>query len=158
MSLENVRSGAAFGKALQAPLVRGLIDLEAGTLERRLMVEEPSDFPTTAPSAQTLHNRFVFFLLTREGRELVARYDTQTGELVAGDPGPARVVGEATFVPHADKGGEADGWLLAAVYDAARDRSGVSIFNGLSLQDGPVGTVWFDHRIPMPLHGIWVGG
>jgi all-trans-8'-apo-beta-carotenal 15,15'-oxygenase len=158
LSLANLRSGEAFQRVAHATLERGLIDLVEKTFGAQTLVSEPGDFPTTAPSVQGHRNRYVFFVLTRDDREIVARYDAQTGELVTGDPGPDRFVGEITFVHHADKGGESDGWLLATAYDAAKDRTGVVIFDALHMQNGPVGSAWFAQRIPFPLHGIWVGG
>jgi carotenoid cleavage dioxygenase-like enzyme len=41
------------------------------------------------------------------------------------------------------------------VYDVDTDRSHLAIIDGAAPEAGPVARLWFDQRIPPPLHGNW---
>ncbi|PLZ83806.1 hypothetical protein CBP16_02720, partial [Fischerella thermalis WC217] len=48
---------------------------------------------------------------------------------------------------------EDDGWVLALVYDASRDRSDVVILDGRNFNQEPIARLHLKHHIPYGLHG-----
>ena len=72
--------------------------------------------------------------------------------LPAGD-----TISEPVFVSRGDDAAEGDGWLLAAVWRAAENRSDLAVFNATDVETGPVALVQLGHRVPDGFHGNWVG-
>ncbi len=63
--------------------------------------------------------------------------------LPAGD-----TISEPVFVARGDDAAEGDGWLLAAVWRAAENRSDLAVFNATDVEAGPVALVQLGHRVP----------
>ena len=51
---------------------------------------------------------------------------------------------------------EADGWLLAMMYDHLQERSSLVIFDISDIAAGPVCRLWLTHYLPLDLHGSHV--
>lgn len=86
----------------------------------------------------------------------VAGFDVATGDLDRWTPGPALQPNEVTFVPDSDGAAEGEGWLLTFVWDAATDRSNLSILDATDVSAGPVATVEIPQRVPFGFHGTWL--
>ena len=66
-------------------------------------------------------------------------------------------VGEPTFVPHPYKDSEADGVILAFVYDENSDKSKLVVIDPLNFDKEPIAVVELPFRVPNGFHGDWVG-
>jgi carotenoid cleavage dioxygenase len=91
-----------------------------------------------------------------EHRAAIVRYDLTTGTSIRHDFGPGRFTGEPVFVPAADSREEDQGWLMAFVYDAARDASDFVILDARDITAEPVASVALPQRVPFGFHGNWV--
>ena len=89
----------------------------------------------------------------------IVRYDlARNGESTVFDFGPGRVPGEAVVVPRAGSVEELDSWLIAFVYDAARNSSDLVVLAADDVAAGPVATVHLPQRVPFGFHGTWIDG
>lgn len=70
--------------------------------------------------------------------------------------GPGRVFLEPVFVPRTPDAAEDDGFVLAYVYDAARDGSDVVVIDARDFSAPPLATIRLPHRVPFGFHGNWV--
>ena len=61
-------------------------------------------------------------------------------------------------MPASPDAGEDEGWVLAVVYDAARDASDVIVVDATDFTAPPVATVHLRRRVPFGFHGSWVPG
>lgn len=69
------------------------------------------------------------------------------------DAGERAIVNEPLFVPRPNAAAEDDGWVLAAVHDAAAGQGRLVILDARRLADGPVATIHLQHFLPAGLHG-----
>lgn len=83
------------------------------------------------------------------------RYDLHAGSSTAHEFGPGRVPSEAAFAP-ADQHPGGDGYLMTYVYNAATDRSDLTILDGADLAAPPVATIHLPARVPYGFHGSWL--
>jgi carotenoid cleavage dioxygenase len=51
---------------------------------------------------------------------------------------------------------EGDGWLLATVFDAARNASHLAILDAQRVEAGPIACARLNHRVPAGFHGTFV--
>ena len=70
--------------------------------------------------------------------------------------GPGRVPGEGVFVPASPGAAEDEGWVIAYVYDAARDGSDLVILDATDFRAKPVATIRLPQRVPFGFHGSWM--
>jgi carotenoid cleavage dioxygenase-like enzyme len=66
-------------------------------------------------------------------------------------------VGEPTFVPHPYKNEEADGVIVAFVYDENTNKSKLIIIEPLNFDKAPLAIVELPFRVPNGFHGNWIG-
>ena len=85
----------------------------------------------------------------------IGRIDHQTGQLDVYDVGEGRATNEPIFVPKSEHSAEGEGFLLANIYDSARQASQLIILDAENVTDGPLATAYLDHRIPFGFHGNW---
>ena len=85
----------------------------------------------------------------------IGRIDHQTGQLDVYDVGEGRATNEPIFVPKSEHSAEGEGFLLANIYDSARQASQLIILDAENVTDGPLATAYVDHRIPFGFHGNW---
>lgn len=142
-------------------LTRAVIDPEAETVVHSTLYPAPVEFPRVAPAVEGARHRYVYSAAhaddsaTRRGlQDRLVRVDTRTGDVAEWRAGSGRYVNEPVFAPGG--GGEEEGWVLAPVYDAARDATFLAVLDAGDVVAGPVAEVWFDHRLPMTFHGSWV--
>lgn len=70
--------------------------------------------------------------------------------------GKERLFLEPVFVPRTAEAAEDDGWILAYVYDAARNASDVVILHAQDFTAAPIATIHLPVRVPFGFHGNWV--
>jgi all-trans-8'-apo-beta-carotenal 15,15'-oxygenase len=119
------------------------------------MAPNPAEFPRTAACTAGQRHRHAWISGARDLDELptVCRLDCDEGSLHPVPMGPRRIAGEG--IPIARGEGELETWVATMVYDIDGDRSHVAIIDGAAPEAGPVARLWFDQRIPPPLHGNW---
>ena len=59
-------------------------------------------------------------------------------------------------MPAAPGAAEDEGWVVAYVYDAARDGSDLVILDAADFGGHPVATVSLPQRVPFGFHGNWI--
>lgn len=77
----------------------------------------------------------------------IASVERATGRVDHWDPGLAESAGEPLVVGD---------WVLAFVYDHARDGSDLAVFAADDIASGPVARVHLPRRVPFGFHGAWV--
>jgi carotenoid cleavage dioxygenase len=88
----------------------------------------------------------------------IGRIDHHTGKIDLYDVGPGCATNEPIFVPRSERAAEGDGYLLANIYDANRKASHLVVLDAQNPSDGPLATVYLDHRVPFGFHGNWKPG
>ncbi|XRB05494.1 dioxygenase [Pycnococcus provasolii] len=142
------------------------IDLRTMQLaSQRQLQEVGSDLPRVRDSLSGRPCRFCYSVRFAEEAskassgpvfDALLKYDRQTGETTAYDPGEGRYSGEAVFVarPGSD-GGEDDGWLLSFVYDVATDSSELVVIDATTMREDA--SFAMPRRVPFGFHGTWLG-
>ena len=141
-----------FGSAI---LHRWSLNLRTGTVAETPLDDVPVEFPRANESTSGLRQRYGYAVSTGDGRaaNAILKYDLQSKTSSRHDLGVSRIPGEPVFVSAGPNAGEDDGWLLAFVYDAARDGSDFVIFDAPTL--AVVATVALPQRVPAGFHGGW---
>jgi carotenoid cleavage dioxygenase-like enzyme len=86
----------------------------------------------------------------------IRRYDLDRGTFETHDFGAGCGAGEPLFVPRTPDSAEGDGWVLALVYDAAKNASDFHVLDAQNIAGEPIATVKLPHRVPYGFHGNWV--
>mmetsp|Transcript_22614 Transcript_22614/g.70207 ORF Transcript_22614/g.70207 Transcript_22614/m.70207 type:complete len:291 (+) Transcript_22614:827-1699(+) len=130
-----------------------------GTVE--LIMERCGEHPHVNPLFAMLESRY-YYIGAAPTRDTAAppqatvRLDGRSGEQVVFLAGDRVFTEEPIVVP---RGGAEDPedfvWVLQVHYDAEAGRSGLAIFDGQRVADGPVARVWLRHAIPHGLHGAY---
>ncbi len=141
---------------------RFVLDLEAEKVSERRLDDRPVEFPRVDDRRGGFAHRYGYAVMnsSAEGLELVLtgliKYDLTTGRSEVHDFGPGRQPGEGVFVPDPSASGEDEGYVLAYVYDAARDGSDLVILDASRFSGPPVATIPLPQRVPFGFHGNWV--
>lgn len=144
-------------------LERWTIDLRAGRVREQQIDDRTQEFPRVDPRVRGQHHRYVY-TTTARANEFVTpfgtllKHDLNTGEVTTAQLGPGMQASEGVFVPASENAAEAEGWVLAVVYDAVQDRSALVILDATDFGRGPVATVALPQRVPWGFHGIWESG
>jgi carotenoid cleavage dioxygenase len=145
-------------------LYRWEIDLTRGTVTEGPLGPQPVEFPRVDDRRAGRPYRHVYTVEYREfgpaglpGGALLRCYDVEAGRSIAQDFGDRYVPGEPVFVPKSPDGAETDGWVLALRYDRESDRSDLVVLDANDFGGGPVAVVRLPRRVPIGLHGSWVG-
>lgn len=149
------------GSARFAPpsmLWRYVLELATGRVHETQLDDRSVEFPRIDERLTGSPARWAYVADTLDsGRSSILRYDLFGGSSpVAHDLGPGRAPGEPVFVPRAPDAAEHEGWLMALVYDAARDASDLLVCAADDLAAGPVATVHLPRRVPYGFHGTWI--
>lgn len=141
-------------------LWRYRLNLKTKETHRRLCDRRSVDFPYIHPEYIGKPHRWVFVGAVHqpEGNaplQGILKIDPETGEQELWSAAPKGFIGEPVFVPRPNGTQEDDGWVLALVYDAERDRSDVVIIEGTNMTQGPVARLHLTHHIPYGLHGCF---
>jgi all-trans-8'-apo-beta-carotenal 15,15'-oxygenase len=156
--LSNLRSGKGFVDVGVAYLERAVINPREKTFTRSVLFKESSDFPSTSPAVQGAAYRYVYPLVTREHHDFIAKVDVESRQAEYAQIERAIIPGEVSFVSKPNATTEDDGWLLSMVYHLEKKQSGVIVLDAKDLSRGPIASAWFDHHVPIPLHGTWIAG
>ncbi|WP_107654973.1 carotenoid oxygenase family protein [Nocardia suismassiliense] len=138
----------------KSTLWRWTIDLAAGTVAEEQLDDRVAEFPRVDDRLVGSNARFGHTAVADESGALL-RYDLHTGSSTAHEFGPGRIPGEAVFAP-ADENPGGDGYLMTFVYDAATDRSDLTILDATDLAAAPVATIHLPQRVPFGFHGSWL--
>jgi carotenoid cleavage dioxygenase len=157
--LELWRPGAT--GANEARLHRWRIDLAAGRVLEQPLDDRVIEFPRCDERRVGLPNRYGYAVDTVRGADastgtFLIKYDLRDGSSAVHDFGTDRVPGEGVFVPAAPNAGEDEGWVLAYVYDGARDGSDLVILDATDFRGNPVATIPLPQRVPFGFHGSWI--
>lgn len=145
-------------------LHRAVVSARRRTLETEQLWARPCEFPRVAPAIEGRAYRYSYVAAhaaqsaPRGLQDCVAKVDVTTGAATELRFGDGQYTSEPVFVPRDGSTAEDDGYLLALVYDAARDTSHVAVVDARDLEAGPVARVHFDHHVPFTFHGNWQPG
>src|SRR2546423_971032 len=143
-------------------LHRWTVDLGAGTVKEETLDDRSVEFPRVDERRVGRTARFGYAVQTRPGPDgfaietVLRKYDLVSGTSEEPTFAAGRAPGEGVFVPASDSAGEDDGYVLAYVYDAARDGSDLLILDASDFTASPVATVALPQRVPFGFHGSWV--
>lgn len=137
-----------------ANLHRWTIDTAARTVRETPLDDAAVEFPRMDERILGRKHRFGWAVARGDERDGLRKYDLATGAASARDFGAGTFAGEPVFVPAAGETGEDAGWLMAFVYDAARDASDFAILDAADLHT--VATVALPQRVPSGFHGNWI--
>ncbi|MFK7896019.1 MAG: carotenoid oxygenase family protein [Myxococcota bacterium] len=144
----------------EAQLHRFEIHLDEGRVSERPLDDLSIEFPRIKEDLNGSQNRYGYAAYTEEGDGItgggLVRYDLKSGKRELFDGKGQYVPSEAVFVPAADDPSEEAGWLLSYVYDKAREKSDLAVFDATSLAQGPIASVELPQRVPMGFHGSWI--
>lgn len=141
-----------------ASLHRWTIDPAAGRVHQAQLDDRRIEFPRTDERRTGSAYRYGYTVDMGQREEGcgVRKYDLATGASVVHDFGAGRFAGEPVFVPAAGDTAEDAGWLMAFVYDAARDASDFVLLDASDPAGAPVATIALPQRVPSGFHGNWM--
>jgi carotenoid cleavage dioxygenase-like enzyme len=143
-------------------LHRWTIDLQGGGVRSDPLDDRVAEFPRVDESRLGLKHRYGYMAGSTEARfdggpvfNAIFKYDQQTGRQETHDFGRSGC-GEAVFVPKRTRAAEDEGYLMAFVYDAARDASDLVILDAQNVASEPLARIRIPRRVPYGFHGNWV--
>ncbi len=86
----------------------------------------------------------------------IKKYDLERGTAVVRRFGAHNGAGEPLFVPRSGGAAEDDGYVLALVYDQARNGSDFYILDARDIAGEPIAQIRIPNRVPYGFHGNWV--
>jgi all-trans-8'-apo-beta-carotenal 15,15'-oxygenase len=135
---------------------RARLDPSRGRAQLERVSDLPCEFPSIDPRGAGGPRRFAWLTVTRDRQSGIARLDLESGQVATWLPGPGQHVSEPVVAPRPTGTDERDGWVLVLVCDERTRTSHVAILDAAAPEPGPTGRAWFDHPIPVSLHGTWV--
>jgi carotenoid cleavage oxygenase len=166
--LDVVRHPSMFRTHLLGPaegppsLERWHVDGRGGAVKEERLDDRGQEFPRVDERLVGLPHRYGYAVGVSGSDDIVGteavlvRHDLERGTSEVRTFGPGAGVGEAVFVPRAADVGEADGWVLVLVYDAASDASALHVLNAGDIAGEPQAVVRLPQRVPAGFHGNWV--
>ncbi|UCE85965.1 MAG: carotenoid oxygenase family protein [Deltaproteobacteria bacterium] len=150
-----------------ATLHRFAIDLAAREVVERALDDRPIELPRVDDRRTGLEHRYGYALSGASSvldPRCLVKYDLgpRAGARAAAsrtevhDFGPGFAPGEAAFVPASEAAGEDEGFVLAFVYDQARNGSDLVILDARAFGGPPVATIRLPQRVPFGFHGNWI--
>jgi len=86
----------------------------------------------------------------------IGRWDHETAEMRLWRAPAGQAVSEPVFAARSSSSAEGVGYLLATVFDEARNASHLVILDAERLEDGPIARAHLNHRVPAGFHGSFV--
>ncbi|OUL31976.1 Apocarotenoid-15,15'-oxygenase [Nostoc sp. T09] len=144
-------------------LWRFALQLENGTVEKKLIESRCCEFPSIHPNNVGRPYRYVYIGAAHAETgnaplQALLKMDLDSGERQLWSAAPHGFMGEPIFVPRLGSKKEDDGWVLALVYDAAHHRSDVVILDASDFGKEPIARLHLKHHIPYGLHGSFTPG
>jgi len=150
-------SSASFNSAC---LHRFSIDLEDGKVSEQALDDRAIEFPRVDPRREGRPNRYGYAVVDPIAGggppTALAQYDLRSATPSIHDFGAGRAPGEGVFVPARPDAAENEGFVMAYVYDSAREASDLVILAADDFAGEPVATVHLPVRVPFGFHGNWV--
>lgn len=137
---------------------RWRFDLKTGATREEVLDDECSEFPTIHAGYAGRKHRYVYAAIGEEGLFLfrgLVRTDVQTGNKSTYLFPKGVYASEAPFCPRDGATSEGDGYLVTFTTDVAADGSECQIFEGSSLERGPIARVRLPMRISSGTHAAW---
>jgi carotenoid cleavage dioxygenase len=161
--LDVVRHPRMFASDLLGPneggptLDRWILDPASGKVSEERLDDRPQEFPRHDERRVGRPIRYGYAATFAPGPCLgpILKHDLQRRATEVHDEGPGRAFQEPVFVPRTPDSAEDDGWVMAYVHDAARDRADVVILHAQDFAGGPVATIHLPTRVPFGFHGNW---
>lgn len=145
----------------QARLTRLTIDPAREVVSREQLWSTSCEFPTVAPAVRARAHRHGYFAChssdeaARGWWDRLAKLDFETGQSEPFSLENDQYPSEALFVPRPGAVAEDDGFVVAHVFDARRNRTGALVWRATDPGAEPVASAFFAHPIPFTFHGIW---
>ncbi|MEL6441086.1 MAG: carotenoid oxygenase family protein [Cyanobacteria bacterium J06621_8] len=142
-------------------LWRFTMDLEADTVNRKLLEGHCCEFPTHNPEYVGRPYRYLYVGAVAQdtGRnaplQAIMKLDLETGERQLHSFAPSGYVSEPIFVPKPNATREDEGWVLTLVYNGSKHRSTLAILDGENLDGDAIALLHLKHHVPYGLHGSW---
>jgi carotenoid cleavage dioxygenase len=163
MNAEAARN-PAIGDENAARLHRWRIDLKPGGSVTSTPLDDTSgEFPRVDERRVGRKHRFGYLAATGPEERAdwpvwttIKKYDLERGTSVQRRFGAANGVGEPLFVPRHPGAEEDDGYVLALVYNQARNSSDFFILDARDITGEPIAEVRIPNRVPYGFHGNWV--
>ncbi len=143
---------------------RWTLDLNAGDVREETLFDVRCEFPSVDRRLLGRPNRYAY-VSTMVDEEMgsiqhghrVVKLDFVTGTTEHHHFGVSRYVCEPVFVPRSpDAEDEDDGFVLAIVYDRARDTSELVILSATSPGSVPLAIIALPERVPFGFHASWI--
>ena len=148
-----------------ARLHRWTVEPAAGRVREERLDDRAIEFPRVDERRVGLRHRYGYAVTNNLGvgvdmanveRASLIKYDLATGRSDVHDFGEHRVPSEGVFVPASETASEDEGWVLAYVYDRARDGSDLVVLDASRFSGRPVATVRLPQRVPYGFHGSFI--
>jgi len=137
-------------------LVRWTIDVDAGTVDSRVLSNVDQEFPRINPNYVCHKHRYGYSL--EAGVELgfgnLLKYDLEAGTTEIHSVGNHCAGGEPVFVPTGEA--EDEGYIVSVVYNSKTNLSEVHIIDAQKFTAAPVAVVKLNTRVPFGFHGNFV--
>jgi all-trans-8'-apo-beta-carotenal 15,15'-oxygenase len=154
--LKAFRASPSFGRA--PTLWRYRVSPAARRAEGHELSPQGLEFPQVDGRRATGGYRVVYGVFTGAGQGLagrVGRLNLDSGRTDAWDPGDGLPASEPIFVPRPGGTAEDDGWLVAHVYDPAREATDAVVLDARDLAAGPLCTAHLPVNAGLTFHGAW---
>lgn len=129
-------------------------------LESGFVSDRSCEFPVVHPNQVGQPARYTYLAMRRANADIrrdyfgaIARYDSETQELVTADCGEGHYPMEPIYAPDALDPNQ--GWLLTVVFDGDRACSEVWVYDANHLSNSPICRLALPHIIPYGFHGTW---
>jgi carotenoid cleavage dioxygenase len=139
---------------------RWVFDLATGAVRETPLDDRSIEFPRIDERRTGVRHRYGY--AARSGSSVatdqtaLVKYDLETGRCETHEFGAGRATSEGVFVAARESGAEDEGWVLAYVYDAARNSSDLVVLDAQDFSARPRAVVELPQRVPMGFHGSWV--
>jgi carotenoid cleavage oxygenase len=133
-------------------LHRWTIDLTHNKISETQLDDCEQEFPRADERLLGRRHRYGYSL--QADTTAIRRHDLVNATHTSRSLGTGAQGSEFVFVPNSDNASEDDGTLMGYVYDAAIERSNLTILDAASLET--VATVHLPVRVPHGFHGNWI--
>jgi carotenoid cleavage dioxygenase len=138
-------------------LDRWTVDLADEKVRQECFDDRPQEFPRVDERLVGKRHRYGYAPTVAEGLSAdsaLLKHDFVRGTTTVRSFGAGKGLSEFVFEPAFADAAEDDGVLMGYVYDAATDRSELTILDAQTLED--VASIKLPHRVPAGFHGNWI--
>lgn len=145
------------------------LDRATGKVSSELKLARCCEFPMVHPALVGRDYRYVYIGAAHQADGMnaplqgIVKVDMQTGEEKLWSAAPTGYASEPVFIPRSQPddsgcytqvvGAEDDGWLVALIYDGAKERSAIVILDAQTMEQ--VARLNLKHHVPYGLHGTF---